>query len=264
MNYLMCSPKYYDVFYQINPWMKQERAVNHKLAIKQWEYLYEIMQKCGAEISLIEPIKGLPDMVFTANAGLVYENKACIAQFNYPQRQGESVYFENWFIEQNYKILPEHIVNNKKLSFEGMGDALLAENTLYLAHGFRSHPSYYEYFTEKLNIEVISLHLLNPNFYHLDTCFCPLNNKQALWYPPAFSNDSQLILNKHLDLFAVSKEEAEKFACNAIVIDKSVILPVGCDNTGKYLSKLGFDCYTCDMSEFMLAGGACKCLTLKL
>lgn len=264
MQVLMCRPNYYGIEYEINPWMNVKQKVDHLAAVNQWESLCDTIKKCGAEIRLVSPVSGWPDMVFTANAGLLYQKKIVLPHFKHKERQGELPYFQAWFSQAGFEVANTHANQSDTKFFEGAGDALLAGDTLFAGYGFRTERSFYEqtdYFDPN---ELIFCELANPYFYHLDTCFCPLNDSLAIWYAPAFTQDSQTRMSEQIELLPVVKEEAENFACNAIVLDKHIILPTHCPQISALLEKRGFIVHACEMNEYLKAGGACKCLTLRL
>lgn len=263
MKILMCKPDHYGIEYEINPWMDINHSVNHQKAIQQWEALYQTLIKCGAEIELVPPIKGWPDMVFTANAGLYYQQKIILPHFKFKERQGELPYFLNWFKKAGFTTLnvPPH---ENTPYFEGAGDALLAGDILFAGYGFRTDKHFYTEATYIDQNKLIFCELNDPYFYHIDTCFCPLNEKLAIWYPPAFTNESQLRMQNEIELIPVIENEAKRFACNAVVINKQVILPTQCPQISAELEKRGYEVFACDMDEYLKAGGACKCLTLRI
>jgi N-dimethylarginine dimethylaminohydrolase len=259
---LMCPPDFYDIEYEINPWMHKELNVDRVLAMKQWEALKACVESCGAKVKIIKPEKGWPDMVFTANAALLYKNKAYLSDFKYKERKGEVKHFKKWFKNAGYKIVESA---KESPNFEGAGDALfLNEKLLFAGYGFRTDASAYDTIAGMGDFVVELCELVDPNFYHIDTCFCPLNEKQAIWWPGAFTSESQATMSKSAELFAVPEEDANHFACNAIVMGKHVIMPEHCDKTKQMLEGLGFTIHQVDMSEYLKAGGACKCLTLVL
>lgn len=260
IQFLMCSPQYYDILYEINPWMNREHKADKVLALTQWNNLKKIISACGAEVKLVEQVPDLPDMVFTANAALIHQHHVFLANFKHPERQGERAHFETWFKENGFVIFDD----KQRLDFEGAGDALFAGNKLFCASGFRTNPLVHETIKTWSEAEIISVELVDPYFYHLDTCFCPLNDKQAIWWPDAFTPASQKKLAHEIELLSIPKEDAKKFACNAVVINNYVIIPSGCDDTQKILETLGLIVHQTDMSEYIKAGGACKCLTLNL
>lgn len=260
MRILMCHPTYFEVAYKINPWMRVGAADNDRAEI-QWQELVSLIEACGASVVLIDPVAGLPDMVFTANAGLFIDGAVLVSRFKHPERQEESDYFAEWFSEQGYELLSD---DNSSYYFEGAGDALYCGDTLFVGYGFRSDKEYFE-LLPKLGIQDMQYcELVDPHFYHIDTCFCPLNEETALWWPGAFSETSQAEMRKRRKLIAVSESDAKKFACNAVVIGNKVILPNDCRDTMNDIQKAGFEVHSCDMSEYLKSGGACKCLTLAL
>lgn len=245
----MCRPAFFGVLYMINPWMDTANQPNREIAFKQWQTLQHTIIRSGGWVEEIDPVDGLPDMVFTANAGMIWQNKFHLSKFKCPERQGEEQYWRNWF-SGKYEIV------ESQCNFEGAGDALNENGTLFQGYGFRS---------EKGNSpDTIYLELINPYFYHLDTCFCPLGNGRALYYPGAFSDAANRDILENIEGVVVPEDEAKKFACNAVVIGQSVILPAGCPVTGENLEWMGFEVHEVDVSQFMLAGGGCKCLTLKI
>jgi N-dimethylarginine dimethylaminohydrolase len=237
--------------------MNINNAVNISVAKQQWQNLYKTILKAGATIELIDPATNLPDMVFTANAGLINRKTVCLSHFKLLERQGESSYFSFWFEQQGLEVI------KIEPYFEGAGDALFLGSKLIVAYGFRSQIEAYqqEFFTQ---FELVFCELVNPYFYHLDTCFCPLSANLAMCYSGAFNKETKKNLEKNCELILVTEEEANKFACNSIVIGKKIIIPAGCHKVTKTLESLGFIVYSCDMSEYIKAGGACKCLTLEL
>ncbi|KRZ18078.1 Uncharacterized protein T11_2062 [Trichinella zimbabwensis] len=258
---LMCPPTYFEVSYEINPWMNKKNPVDKNKALKQWLTLKETIEQCGAAVETIEPIEGLPDMVFTANAGLIYKESVWLSQFMFPERQKEKQYFEEWFRQAGYQVIVDD------LPFEGAGDALFAGNHLIASYGFRTDRQVFDRIQAVLlkdDMKIYASKLTNPRFYHLDTTFCPLNNDMAIWYPNAHTKETGRELNKMLTMIDVAEEEALKFACNAVVINENVILPSGCLDTAGKIQQFGFNVHMVEMSEFMKSGGACKCLTLAL
>lgn len=269
MRILMCPPTYYGIFYRINPWMNQENKVNKKLAEQQWQKLRKQIINCGAETVIIPPQPGLPDMVFTANAALISNKKAYLAQFAHPERQRERIYFKRFLVSQGFSIYGDQTVNasstQQTLPFEGCGDALNVGNLLFLGYGLRSdHKTHKDIAQNFPEYQCISLELINSHYYHLDTCFCPIDQKTVLYYPKAFSDQSQQKIKQHLQTIEVPEEEAKRFACNAVVINQQIILPANCPKTENNLIKQGFTVHPCELSEYIKAGGAAKCLTLKL
>jgi N-dimethylarginine dimethylaminohydrolase len=263
--FLMCPPKLYDVNYVINPWMAGNvHASSRDRAAEQWHRLYEAVRTI-ADVQLIEPQPGSPDMVFTANAGLEHNGTVAISSFFHPERQGEEPHFRRWFAEAGYTVLD----TPRSTPFEGEGDALFSTDgtRLWVGYGPRTDPSSHQPLRKVWNIEVTSLHLIDPRFYHLDTCFAPLDGGYIMYFPEAFDRAS---LNK-IEAFyppekriVVAEADAICFACNAINVDRTIILNNISSDLRHQLEARGFDIIEVTLTEFLKAGGAAKCLVMKL
>jgi len=266
--FLMCEPKFFEVRYVINPWMEGNMGkVNKALAGKQWQNLHDTVAKL-ASVSLIEPVAGLPDMVFTANAGLVHskaneKKDVIVSSFRHAERQPEEKYFERFFASQGYRV--RHL--KEQTIFEGAGDALFdSHGKLWVGSGIRSEPHALDEVVAVLDVEACGLELVNPHWYHLDTAFCPLPEGQAIAYKKAFAGKSVQALNDAFGegIIWVSDADAENFACNAISIDRNVIMYRASAELKLTLKQRGFEVIEADVSEFLKSGGACKCLTLEI
>ncbi|HLB78168.1 MAG TPA: amidinotransferase, partial [Candidatus Dormibacteraeota bacterium] len=259
---LMCPPAYYGIEYEINPWMDRRKGVDRERAIAQWGALYRTLTgPVGAAVALLDPMPGLPDMVFTANAGLVVGQRFIPSRFRYPVRAGEEPYFRRWFEAQGYEVLslPEGCL------FEGAGDALACGETLYAGYHFRSHVSSHRELSRLLSARVLSLELSDPRFYHLDTCFCPLGADSAIYYPAAFDRYARQVLAAGIrQPLLAAPDDAARFGCNAVVVDRHVVLNAGCAGLRGQLEEAGYTVHEVDLSEFLKSGGAAKCLTLRL
>lgn len=260
--FLMCEPRFFEVRYVINPWMEGNLGkVGKKLAWRQWENLYRIVTK-QASVDLVEPIEGLPDMVFTANAGLVHGKEFIVSSFRHAERQPEAEHFEKFFVAHGY-----HVRCLKETIFEGAGDGLFdSRDRLWFGSGIRSDSHALEEVVAMLAVKACGLELVNPHWYHLDTAFCPLPGGQAIAYAQAFSAESVAALNDAFgeNIIWVSDTDAKNFVCNAISIDQHLILHKASAELKSALSKRGFEIVEADVSEFLKAGGACKCLTLEI
>ena len=258
----MCPPVYYGIEYEINPWMSRGRPSDPIVAQDQWRALYELLQdRLDVDVLLMEPRPGLPDMVFTANAGLVWENKFIVSNFRHEVRRGEVTHFEDWFAARNYEIV--HLPDQDH--FEGEGDLLMCGDSFFAGYPNRTSILSHQRLAEIIQRKVLTLKLINDWFYHLDTCFCPLSSNQAIYYPAAFDANALKVLEHYIDsLIAISEEEARRFACNAIVVEKNVIMNAGCPNIRDRLESLGFSVFELAFTEFIKAGGSAKCLVLKL
>ena len=258
---LMCQPTHFNVVYDINPWMTgNQNFVDLEHALQQWNILYAMIRSC-AEVRLVDPDKTCPDMVFTANAGFHYGKKNVIlSKFKYEQRRQEERLFEHWFESHDYRI---HTVEH---SFEGQGDMLEdADGRVWLGTGFRTDYNVINEIENLLECYVHQVNLINPHWYHLDTCFCPLPNGELLWYPGAFDTASQELIRNSFDTtIDVCEEDARLFACNSVCLYNNVFTPVCSDLVGIMLKKLGYDHRMFDLSEFIKAGGAAKCLVMDI
>ncbi len=265
IRFLMCAPDHYDVDYVINPWMEGNiHKSSRDRAVEQWQQLFHTL-KDHAIVDLVLPELGWPDMVFTANAGLVLGDTFVLSRFFHKERQGEEPFFKEWFEEKGYTVheLP------KDLPFEGAGDALLDREGrwLWAGYGFRSELDSHPYLAKWLDIEVLSLRLMDERFYHLDTCFCPLSGGYLLYYPPAFDAYSNRVIEMRVPpekRIAIEEADAVTFACNAVNIDSVVVMNKASDNLKGRLTAAGFQVIETPLTEFLKAGGAAKCLTLRV
>ncbi|MDA1016944.1 MAG: arginine deiminase-related protein [Planctomycetota bacterium] len=258
---LMCPPDFYGVEYEINPWMDREREVDHALAVEQWADLRAILESIGVKIELVPPRPGLPDLVFTANAAIVFGQRCVLSRFHHEQRQGEEPHFAAILAELGFEVvtLPD------ERHFEGAGDALFCGETLFGGYRIRSTALGLQHVGRIISREVIPLELVDQRFYHLDTCFCPLTTDQAVWYPPAFDSYGQAVIRSSIPtLIEVTDNEADSFAANAVVVGNRVITNSGCPQLHAELKSRGFEPIATPLGEFVKAGGSAKCLTLRL
>jgi len=258
---LMCPPDYYGIEYEINPWMHVDQGATRERAQAQWRRLHQTLRDIGATVELMTPRQGLPDLVFTANAGLVFGKRFFSSSFRHEVRARESPYFDAWFAEHRFQVehLPEGVF------FEGAGDALFCGQTLFAGYRIRSDVSGHQYLGKELGRLVLPLELVSPYFYHLDTCFCPLSPTEAIYYPAAFDGYGQKVLEAHVPkLLAVVEAEANRFGCNAVVVGKTVITNSGCPRLHEGLRQWGYEPVSVELDEFIKSGGSAKCLTLRL
>ncbi len=222
---LMCPPEFYGIEYEINPWMSRQRQSDRTEALKQWSALKRLLEDAGATIEFLPPQPGLPDMVFTANAALIYRRMAVMARFRHSQRQGEVQFDAAWLLAAGFEIrqMPDD------LHFEGAGDALFCGDTLFAGYRIRSDARGHQQIGAMLSCRVIPVELVDPYYYHLDTCFCPLAPGVAIYFPPAFDDYGRAALSAHVpELIEVSAGEARRFACNAVVVGHTVVTNSGC------------------------------------
>lgn len=262
---LMCPPTLYDVNYVINPWMAGNvNRSSPQRAKTQWTALHDALAKI-ANVQLVQPQPGCPDMVFTANAGLVYDGIVALSSFYHPERQGEEPHFRRWFQESGFQVCDIPRVT----PFEGEGDALFEVDgsRLWAGYGPRTREMSHRQLTDLWDVEVISLRLIDSRFYHLDTCFCPLSNGEVMYYPPAFDAESQKRIERgypKAKRICVSESDALRFACNAVNIGRTILLNRISAELCAELGSFGYDVIQVELTEFLKAGGAAKCLVLRL
>jgi N-dimethylarginine dimethylaminohydrolase len=257
----MCPPTHYGIEYEINPWMSRSRGSTPERAHRQWQALYDTLRGLDVTVELLEPRKGLPDLVFTANAGLVFGTRFFSSRFRYEVRARESPVFDAWFAGHGFTV--EHLPEG--MFYEGAGDALFCGRTLFAGYRIRSDVRGHQFLAQALHRLVLPLELVDPRFYHLDTCFCPLAPGEAIYYPPAFDIYGRKVLETHVPrLLAVEEPEAVRFGCNAVVVGKTVIVNTGCDGLATGLRAWGYQPVAVELDEYLKAGGSAKCLTLRL
>jgi N-dimethylarginine dimethylaminohydrolase len=241
--------------------MSRSRPADRDLAVRQWDDLRRLLEDAGARISCLEPAAGLPDLVFTANAALVYKDLAILSHFRHPQRQREEPRHRAWFAEHGFRLCSL----KTPADFEGAGDALFCGDTLFAGYRIRSDIRAHQEVAAVLGCRVIPLELVDHRFYHLDTCFCPLAPGAAVYYPAAFDEYGRRALRQAVpDLLPVDEAEALRFACNAVVLGKTVVTGTGCPALHAALRARGFTPYETPLEEFLKAGGSAKCLSLRL
>jgi N-dimethylarginine dimethylaminohydrolase len=243
--------------------MRITRQTRQVRAMRQWTALHRrLTMRLGARVRLLPPRPGLPDLVFTANAGLLVGRTFIRSNFRYPERQGEEPVVEAWARRMRLRV----VTLPRRFNFEGEGDALFVDGTLFLGFRFRSDSAAHERLARALGCRVLPLELADRRFYHLDTCFCPLGGSAALWYPKAFDRYGRKVIEANVrELVAVSEADARRFACNAVVIGTRMVLHRGVSaGLRRRLGARGVEVFELDLSEFLKAGGSAKCLTLWL
>src|SRR6201984_351096 len=237
---LLCPPDYYGIEYEINPWMSRARGADATLAKDQWAGLHATLSRLNCKIELVPPQPKLPDMVFTANAGLTIGRQFIPSNFRHEERAGEAPHFARWMEEHGYEVTwlpPEYY-------FEGEGDALFGGGILFCGYKFRSDVKSHHAVAEIFGCLSVSVELVDARFYHLDTCFCPLPDGGAFWFPSAFDEYGQRAIRENVpDLIDVAPEEAAHFSCNAVVIGKDIVLPAGAPHLVSKLEERGYRCH---------------------
>jgi N-dimethylarginine dimethylaminohydrolase len=262
---LMCPPDYFTVEYVINPWMAgHESSLDIDLARKQWDALRATIEE-HADVVVLDPQPKLPDLVFTANAGVVYGNKAVASHFMPQERRPEERHNKKWFRENGFELLDL----DEKIGFEGAGDCLFDRGGpwLWTGYGYRTEIEAHAEIQKFFDVELVSIKLVDSRFYHIDTCFCPLTGGFLMYHPPAFDFDSRIAIESRIPphkRIIVDTMDAGNFACNAINIGDIVILNKASDPLKARLMLAGFKVREVELSEFLKAGGSAKCLSLKL
>ena len=257
--YAMTAPTFFAVDYAINPWMDTSTSVDVARALNQWEALRRTYQDLGHTVDVVEPVAGLPDMVYAANGGMVVNGTAVVARFAYPQRAAEATAYAGWMAQHGYQPLETKHVN------EGQGDLLLAGSILLAGHGFRTDRRAHDELAELLRMPVVSLELVDPRFYHLDTALAVLDDTTIAYYPPAFSDDSRAgLLGVFPDAIEVGSADAYVLGLNAVSDGLNVVLPAAATGFAEELRRNGFRPVGVDLSELLKGGGSVKCCTLEV
>jgi N-dimethylarginine dimethylaminohydrolase len=262
--YLMCSPTYFSVDYSINPWMDPDVPVDVDLAIRQWTGLADTYRRLGHQVELIEPEPGLPDMVFAANSGTVVDGRVLGARFRAVQRAAEAEHYRRWFVRRGFRdIVMPASVNEAEGDFAWTGRLLLAGT------GFRTDPAAHAEAQEVLGVPVVSLHLVDPCYYHLDTALCVLDDSplapQVAYYPDAFSAGSLRVLRKLFpDAVLAGEADAACLGLNGVSDGRNVVLPAEATGLAAQLADRGYQPIPVEMSELRKSGGGPKCCTMEL
>ncbi len=262
---LMCRPDYFTVSYRINPWMHPEAPTDTRRAIEQWEVLYATYLDLGFEVQLIDPVPGLPDMVYAANGGFVLDNIAYGASFMHPERQPEGPAYMDWFRANGYDVRVPANVN------EGEGDFLLVGDVILAGTGFRSASNSHEELASLFGREVVTLGLINPSFYHLDTAIAvldpvPVAGKANIAYlPSAFHEPSlEILRRRYPDAVIVTEDDAAVLGLNSFSDGYNVVIASRAKDFERQLRERGYNPIGVDLSELLLGGGGVKCCTLEL
>lgn len=258
--YLMCPPTFFDVTYSINPWMDPTKPIDADLVMAQWERLHEVYRELGHEVELIEPIEGLPDMVFSANGATVVDGVVLLAKFRHHQRVSEAAAYREWFAVRRYrKIQDPEFIN------EGEGDYLVTSSRVLGGSGFRTDRNSHQEAQALFDRPVVSLTLVDPRFYHLDTALAVLDDDEIMYYPAAFSPGSRAVLRRMYPNAIVAADlDAEVFGLNAVSDGRHVVLQKAATHLIVALRGRGFEPIGVDVSELLKAGGGVKCCTLEL
>jgi N-dimethylarginine dimethylaminohydrolase len=262
----MCPPQYFAVDYAINPWMDPSKPVDRELAMAQWSQIRDTYLRLGHDVQLIDPQPGLPDMVFAANSGTVIDGRVLGARFRAPERAPEADFYRRWFLDHGYRdvFMPERIN-------EAEGDLVWTGQLLLAGTGFRTDPAAHGEAQEVLGVPVVSLRLVDPRYYHLDTALfvlsetTPTDRGRIAYFPDAFSPGSQRALRRLFpDAVLASAEDAACFGLNGVSDGRNVLLPTEATGLAERLAARGYEPVFVDISELRKAGGGPKCCTMEL
>ncbi|WP_082492408.1 dimethylargininase [Leifsonia sp. Root4] len=259
----MCKPEHFTVVYRINPWMDPALPTDTSLAVRQWQSLYDVYISLGFDVQLIDPIEGLPDMVYAANGGMVIDGIAYGASFTHPERQPEGPAYMKWFGDNGFTVAVPEEIN------EGEGDFLLVGETILAGTGFRSDSRSHEELGRVYNREVITLTLINPSFYHLDTALAVLDStpgqEHIAYLPSAFDAPSLALLQeRYPDAIIVNETDAAILGLNSYSDGLNVVIASRAKDFERQLIEHGYNPIGVDLSELLLGGGGVKCCTLEL
>jgi len=256
---LMCRPEYFSVVYRINPWMDPHLPTDTALAVRQWETLYQTYLDLGFDVQLVDPINGLPDMVYAANGGFVLDGIAYGASFTHPERQAEGPAYMDWFRDAGFDVRAPQNIN------EGEGDFLLVGDVILAGTGFRSATDSHTEVGEIFGRPVITLELVNPSFYHLDTAIAVLDDTNIAYLPSAFSKESlEILQERYPDAIQVGEVDAAVLGLNSFSDGYNVVIATRATEFESQLRERGYNPIGVDLSELLLGGGGVKCCTLEL
>lgn len=258
-HYAMTPPTFFAVEYAINPWMDTSTTVDTHVALNQWETLRQTYKELGHTVELVEPVAGLPDMVYAANGGLLVNGKAVVARFAYPQRAGESAAYAEWMARHGYQPAETRHIN------EGQGDLLVVGSIMLAGYGFRTEREAHAEIAALAGIPVVSLELVDPRFYHLDTALAVLDDTTIAYYPPAFSDEARAtLLELFPDAIEVADADANVLGLNVVSDGVNVVMPAAATGFAEQLREAGFRPTGVDLSELLKGGGSVKCCTLEV
>ena len=262
-HYLLCRPEHFTVAYRINPWMRPEIPTDTGLALAQWQVLHDTYVSLGHRVELIEPLPGMPDMVFAANGGFTLDGVAYTARFRHPERQAEAPAYTDWFRANGFRVHEAREVN------EGEGDFLVVGETLLAGTGFRTSVESHAELARVTGREVVKLRLVDPRFYHLDTAIAvldPVGREANIAYlPEAFDAESRAELERRYpDAIEVDAEDARWLGLNSISDGEHILIAAKAVGFEASLQERGYSPIGVDLSELLLGGGGVKCCTLEL
>ena len=262
----MCPPEHFAVEYAINPWMHPEQPVDAELAVKQWQGLRETLTRLGNTVYVLEPRPGLPDMVYAANGGFTVDGAVYGARFRYPQRRAEAGYHRGWYLANGWSRfhIPEH-TNEGEGDFAYLPAAPGIGGVVLAGYGFRTAIAAHAEAQEALARPVLSLHLTDPRFYHLDTALTVLDDETIAYYPGAFSPASQRVLRQLCpDALLADEDDALAFGLNTVSDDRHVVVNATATGMIAKLAARGYEPVPVELTELHRGGGSVKCCLAEL
>ena len=257
--YLMVRPTHFDVTYSINVWMDTTIEVDTTKAMREWLALHNAYIAAGHHVTVINDAPGLPDMVFAANGGLVVDGVAMGALFRNAERNGEEPLFDAAFDAMGLAVHRPEAIN------EGEGDFLVGPHEIFAGYGFRTDPGAHAEVSALFGREVVTLELIDPRFYHLDTCMAVLDDTTAVIYPGAFSDIALAHIRARFEtVLEATEADAVVLGLNIVSDGRRVFLESHATRLIEQLDAAGFEPIGFDMTEFRKSGGAVKCCTLEL
>lgn len=257
--FVMIRPTHFAVDYVINPWMDLSTPVDTARAIAQWEALRQTYVDLGHAVDEVGPLPGLPDMVYAANGGMVVDGRAVVARFAHPERAGESPAHAAWLLDHGFVSMQTRHTN------EGQGDLLLVGSTILAGYGFRTDRRAHREIADHLELPLVSLELVDPRFYHLDTALAVLDDTTVAYYPPAFADHSLATLRRlYPQAIEVASADAYALGLNVVSDGLNVVMPAAAAGFAEQLRHRGFRPVGVDLSELLKGGGSVKCCTLEV
>lgn len=268
-HFLMCPPTHFDVSYAINPWMDPAVPVDRDRAYAQWSAVVAAYERAGHRVDRLEPVPGLPDMVFAANGATVVDGRTLLARFATPQRAAEADAHRAW--HQRFGVLYGGLAGARLAEpvavNEAEGDFAVLSSVVLAGHGFRTSPDAHAELAALTGREVVGLELVDPRFYHLDVALAVLDEDtdQVAYHPPAFSAASQRVLAQRFpDAVIADDADAYAFGLNLVGDGRHVFMPTGAVHLRTELEARGYACVELDTSELLLGGGSVKCCTQEI
>ncbi len=273
--FVMCRPDHFAVSYVINPWMDpvawasdSERLAFESLA--GWETLCAAMRERGARIELVPPVRGLPDLVFTANAAVCLDGVALMARFRHGVRRAEEHHYFNFFqslhnrgFVRRVHTMPDDVV------LEGAGDCVwdASRHCFWLGHGQRSDARAAATLARVFDVDVVPLELVDPRFYHMDTALVPLPYGDVLAVRQAFSHDGWRVVRGRIgtdNLIEVPADDAATLAANVVCLGNDILMGRCSTQLESLLAGRGYRAVRLPLDGFNRSGGSAFCLTLRL